>query len=62
MHFGLNQGQIESKIFFDIDGIISSKFEIELRTTLLNPQAPAAQKIADEVLFGRFQGQGVEFF
>ena len=51
MHFGLNQGQIESKIFFDIDDIISSKFEIELRTTLLNPQAPAAQKIAYEVVF-----------
>ena len=30
--------------------------------TLLNPQAPAAQKIADEVIFRRFQGEGVEFF
>ena len=29
---------------------------------LLNPQAPIAQKIADEVVFRRFQGEGLEFF
>ena len=28
----------------------------------VNPQAPVAQKIADEVVFRRFQGEGVEFF
>ena len=28
----------------------------------LNPQAPVAQKIEDEVIFRRFQGEGVEFF
>ena len=28
----------------------------------LNPQAHVAQKIADEVVFRRFQGEGVEFF
>ena len=28
----------------------------------LNPQAPVAQKSADEVVFRRFQGEGVEFF
>ena len=28
----------------------------------LNPQAPVAQKIADEVAFRRFQSEGVEFF
>ena len=28
----------------------------------LNPQAPVAQKTADEVVFRRFQGEGVEFF
>ena len=27
-----------------------------------NPQGPVAQKIADEVVFRRFQGEGVEFF
>ena len=27
-----------------------------------NPQAPIAQKIVDEVVFRRFQGEGVEFF
>ena len=29
---------------------------------LINPQAPFAQKIADQVVFRRFQGEGVEFF
>ena len=29
---------------------------------MLNPQAPVAQKIADEVVFRHFQGEGVEFF
>ena len=28
----------------------------------INPQAPVAQKIADKVVFRRFQGEGVEFF
>ena len=27
-----------------------------------NPHTPVAQKIADEVVFRRFQGEGVEFF
>ena len=30
-------------------------------TIVINPQAPVAQKIADEVVFRRFQGEGVEF-
>ena len=29
---------------------------------LVNPQAPVVQKIADEVVFRRFQGEEVEFF
>ena len=28
----------------------------------VNPQAPVAQKTADEVVFRHFQGEGVEFF
>ena len=28
----------------------------------VNPQAPVAQKIADEVVFRRFQGEGFDFF
>ena len=28
----------------------------------INPQAPVAQKSADEVVFRHFQGEGVEFF
>ena len=27
----------------------------------LNPHTPVAQKVADEVVFRRFQGEGVEF-
>ena len=27
----------------------------------MNPQAPVAQKVADEVVFRRFRGEGVEF-
>ena len=34
----------------------------ENRKTGLNRQAPVAQKIADEVVFRHFQGEGVEFF
>ena len=26
------------------------------------PHTPVAQKLADKVVFGRFQGEGVEFF
>ena len=29
---------------------------------LVNPQAPIAQRIADEVIFRHFQDEGVEFF
>ena len=28
----------------------------------INPQTPVAQKVADEVAYRRFQGEGVEFF
>ena len=28
----------------------------------LNPQAPVAQKVGDQVVFLRFRGEGVEFF
>ena len=28
----------------------------------INPQAPVAHKIADEMVFRRFQDEGVEFF
>ena len=28
----------------------------------INPQAPVAQKIADEVVFRRFKGERAEFF
>ena len=30
--------------------------------SFINPQAPVAQKVADKVVFRRFQGEGVEFF
>ena len=30
--------------------------------SLVNLHTPVAQKVADEVVFRRFQGEGVEFF
>ena len=30
--------------------------------SLINPHTPVAQKVADEVVFRRFQGEDVEFF
>ena len=34
----------------------------DCHTDFFNPQAPVAQKFADEVVFRRFRGEGVEFF
>jgi len=39
-----------------------SSFVIKADISSFNPKAPIAQKIADEVVFRRFQGEGVEFF
>ena len=38
---------------------MNRKFHTE---PLINPRAPVAQKVADEVVFRRVQGEGVEFF
>ena len=40
----------------------SPQVNLFLKTSDLNPQAPVAQKIADEVVFRHFQGERVEFF
>ena len=32
------------------------------KISTINPQTPVARKIVDEVVFRRFQGEGVEFF
>ena len=45
-------------IDFHFLAIISSN----LTNSEINPQAPLAQKIADEVVFRRFKGERVEFF
>ena len=45
------------------EGILSiSQKEVAMRYSHFNPQASVAQKVADEVVFRRFQGEGVEFF
>ena len=41
---------------------LSDKDEFHADQLGLNPQAPVAQKIADEVVFRPFQGEGVELF
>ena len=33
-----------------------------MRKSYPNPHMSVAQKVADEVVFRRFQGEGVEFF
>ena len=33
-----------------------------LSDQMVNPHTPVAQKLADEVVFRHFQGEGVEFF
>ena len=33
-----------------------------IKCKCVHPQAPVAQKIADEVVFRRFKGEGVDFF
>ena len=42
--------------------VFSSKAEIQALVILINPHTLVAQKIADEVVFQHFQGDGVEFF
>ena len=37
-------------------------FIVPFIISIFNPQAPVAKKVADEVVFRRFQGEGVEFF
>ena len=39
-----------------------SSWSTKFQTKSFNPQAPVAPIIADDVVFGRFQGEGVEFF
>ena len=38
------------------------KIVLKANSCFFRPQAPVAQKIADEVVFRRFQGEGLEFF
>ena len=45
----------------DIEIIYVSEKIMKLESKI-NPQAPVAQKTADEVVFRHFQGEGVEFF
>jgi len=45
--------------FYGLNFLKMFRFSDSLR---VNPQAPVAQKSADEVVFRHFQGEGVEFF
>ena len=40
----------------------ASYFYLFLTLSVPNPHTPVAQKVADERVFRRFQGEGVEFF
>ena len=41
---------------------LNANEKLKKRVSGLNPHTPVAQKIADELGFQRFQGEGVEFF
>ena len=45
-----------------LDTIISEINKLSDICFMINPQAPVAQKIADQVVFRHFHGEGVEFF
>ena len=53
-----------SIIFGGVSFLIQSDARVSQTclTPEVNPQAPVTQKIADEVVFRHFQGEGVEFF
>ena len=41
----------------------NNRYHLITKTMIFfNPQAPVAQKIEDDAVFRRFQGEGVEFF
>ena len=44
-----------------IDRIVINRI-VDYRRHYVNPQAPVAQKVADEVVFRRFQGEKSSFF
>ena len=46
--------------FYRKQGALAARERFSYR--VFNPQAPVAQKTADEMVFRRFQGEGVEFF
>ena len=50
------------KIKLRIIGMELYEFPFCIEIISIYPQAPVAQKVADEVVFRRFQGEGVEFF
>ena len=47
--------------FEKLQHVVYRNIYIRIIYIMLNPQALAAQKTADEVVFRRFQGEGVEF-
>ena len=62
-NFILHEKILKSFILANIQWKISTgnQYLNKIVFTFFNPQAPVAQKIADEVIFRRSQGEGVEF-
>jgi len=46
---------------FEFAEIYTTEYNKQVKNNLFSPQAPVAQKIADEVVFRRFQSEGVDF-
>ena len=50
------------KLYTDVFYTCDQRPAQRILKLLINPQAPIAKKTADEVVFRRFQGEGVEFY
>ena len=60
------EGNPSTPVEYDSVTIYQSDLGLKFRKVIkyisvINPQAPVAQIIADEVVFRRFQGEGVQF-
>ena len=53
------RGEVGSDIRFRNKVMLRNNVRVGFK---VNPQAPVAQKVADEVVFRRFGGEGVDFF
>ena len=54
-------GTLSCVIIFQVR-LFEKKYSSQTKNFSIKPHTPVAQKVADEVVFRRFLGEGVEFF